>query len=991
MANFTEAQKQRAIQSIEQFFRDRGNELINPIVLDDDGNEIAGAENIFEALSNGGRVRIPGAENEVPDILRMNNNGRVYAIDAAQQAEMVRRIGESYQRYGLEGEPAGIDEQGNPVTGADKIAEALTQGKEIRFADTEQPGSYHTMQINGEGGVDLGWRASQNFAQVVPEGQENINAPQKPEYMTRPDEEEVLEQKEAVMIPADLRSHILYKYAKNGKVQGLDWSRDPLESTDAVLEELSKGDAVFLQEGEEGKYRMLVYPDGDLHVSSELFAEPKLVDIDQTDRVDLEKSAFLHNNRIEEAEDAQGNVYKGHDEILAKLNEPDAKLFLYDDKRVNVIAAQNRDGDLHTAGKAMPDLFHPDYYVHHQGFLPDQGDNILGFKKDDIDYAVDKDGRRYETPEALTVALYGTDKTLSVYLKGKEQPYEVTKKNNRFYTKKHLDEIEVRSVEKTGVEKAKEFLTSHWTLPGEGENKDVYFPEEAKQFGNEFALAVDADGNVYRDMDSAAEFLASKDGNRLFVFDKAGNLPYAVQYKDGSMLISNDYISSQNRLRESDEYQPKKSLDVDDIIKRADYSKVSVAKDDVSDWQKMKKFYEKNIHAIEFVKSQGKPNKPKEPKKPSLGFWNTLAYWGKLIITFGQGDTKAHREYLEELEAFPHLQAGYPKRLAEFEEKDKKWKEYEANGEAKLAEYREGLEKAKQKLDGASAKLNDARDVFNDQLKDNDVMDVNTYRDKLEVKLEGVADLQKQGKITRQNIFANTWMKETACDGKKASDPEAKKALLEYVASRTVEEQILGDRVSGRLVNANVEDRRVGELNNGKAYAALEKDPDVNEMLDNMGDDKINPGMFYNDLTKKLATRSYEKKGYKAVYEENVKSMVDLFGKKKVDESCLDDLIRLNRLQKYQKRDEGYALPYDEKTANAQHKIARDNIRQIYRDPITEQDRDLFRPAVQALKDENKGPMKLDDMLTAVHEKRHQLQEQAEAQEAQAGGPQPQA
>ena len=192
-------------------------------------------------------------------------------------------------------------------------------------------------------------------------------------------------------------------------------------------------------------------------------------------------------------------------------------------------------------------------------------------------------------------------------------------------------------------------------------------------------------------------------------------------------------------------------------------------------------------------------------------------------------------------------------------------------------------------------------------------------------------------------------------------------------------------------MNANVEDRRVGELNNGKAYAALEKDPDVNEMLDNMGDDKINPGMFYNDLTKKLATRSYEKKGYKAVYEENVKSMVDLFGKKKVDESCLDDLIRLNRLQKYQKRDEGYALPYDEKTANAQHKIARDNIRQIYRDPITEQDRDLFRPAVQALKDENKGPMKLDDMLTAVHEKRHQLQEQAEAQEAQAGGPQPQA
>jgi hypothetical protein len=116
--------------------------------------------------------------------------------------------------------------------------------------------------------------------------------------------------------------------------------------------------------------------------------------------------------------------------------------------------------------------------------------------------------------------------------------------------------------------------------------------------------------------------------------------------------------------------------------------------------------------------------------------------------------------------------------------------------------------------------------------------------------------------------------------------------------------------------------------------------------------------------------------------------MVDLFGKKKVDESCIDDLIRLHRLQKYQKQDERYALPYDEKTANAQHQAARNNIRQIYRDPITEQDRQLFRPAVQALKAENKGPMKLDDMLTAVREKHHQLQEQEEVQAPQASGPQ---
>ncbi|MBQ1385007.1 MAG: hypothetical protein IIY74_06385, partial [Firmicutes bacterium] len=101
-------------------------------------------------------------------------------------------------------------------------------------------------------------------------------------------------------------------------------------------------------------------------------------------------------------------------------------------------------------------------------------------------------------------------------------------------------------------------------------------------------------------------------------------------------------------------------------------------------------------------------------------------------------------------------------------------------------------------------------------------------------------------------------------------------------------------------------------------------------------------------------------------------------GEKKVDESCLDDLIRLDRLQKLLERDKGFQKPYDEKSAKETYNNARDSVTDLYRKPITQQERDRFLPAVNALK--GGEPMKLDDMLKAVKDKSAELQ-QAEAQQ----------
>ena len=84
-------------------------------------------------------------------------------------------------------------------------------------------------------------------------------------------------------------------------------------------------------------------------------------------------------------------------------------------------------------------------------------------------------------------------------------------------------------------------------------------------------------------------------------------------------------------------------------------------------------------------------------------------------------------------------------------------------------------------------------------------------------------------------------------------------------------------------------------------------------------------------------------------------------------------------------QDKGYALPYDEESANKQHTMARDNVRHVNRKPITEKEQEPILKAVQALNAENREPMGLDEMLTAVNAKKKELENQAQAQ---AEGPQ---
>ena len=716
-------------------------------------------------------------------------------------------------------------------------------------------------------------------------------------------------------------------------------------------------------------------------------ASPQDYDIDPGRLPENTRILNWREDQILYAQDKDGNRIEGPDKIREALQQEGSRCYLYTRNDPEYpVAVENRGGRFFMSRYTVEDknragLKDTDFVEIENAGLKDE--YILNFKRDEIAYAFDEDGRRYETPEAVATALYGTDKRLTLFTKESDMPYVVEKKNGRFYTSKEriptvdqIDEEYFLPLEHVGTGRnrrsdqpeknslQKDFLDRHFAA---GSAKD------------DIAFALDETGHVYRTREEI-ETALTENRAQLFIYKTDGEAPYAVELKDGRLSISDERITPQHRLDE-DAYVPKKSLDVDDIIHRADYSKVEQAKNEVSHWASLKKFYEKNIHSIEYVKNEGKPKPPKKPEKPSLGFFNAIGYGFVWLFTFGKGDTKAHQEYVESLNNYPTSLDYYnTTTLPDYNSKKKNWDAYEKNGEERLADYRKSIPEVEKKLDDARKKQDAAKDVYNEQLRDNDVTEVSSYRSKLEVKLEGVRDLQKEGKITRNNIFANTWLKEAECTGKKASDPEARKALCGYIASRAVEEQILRDRVSGDLVNAGVETRRVEDLNSGRAYQALENDKDLNAMLDQMGDAEMRPSQIYSAYTERLATRELHAKGYKTVYNDVMKAMNFTFGEKEIDESCVDDLIRLHRLQKLYEKDKDYPLPYDEESANKQYTTARDKVRSININPITDKERKPFLRAVQALEKENKGPMKLDEMLTVVKAKDKEIVAQLNAQ-----------
>ena len=724
-----------------------------------------------------------------------------------------------------------------------------------------------------------------------------------------------------------------------------------------------------------------------------------------------EKTTLLGLNQddILYAELPDGRRLISPEEIRKELRNPgsDGRLYLYTNQDPDsAYLVRYRHGD----GVGMsPYLIHkselagtPNDVIEPMLMSEVEEKRILNWKEEEISHAVDEQGRRYETPEAIKLALYGADKTLQIYTKGEELPFAVQKKNNRFFISpervpafedqfkalgEQLGEMDVEDfTDPHPIMDAKAFLGKNWTV-GEPGEKEKLLSLTGMDFSKpQIDFAVDNDGKLYKNVDEIAALLDRPDDRTLYVFDKSGEPPYAVEKKDGMFYRSDDRISTRNILQNSESFEPKKSLRVSDIVQVADKSQVFKLKEQTDDLGKEIKFYEKNIQKLKDASE--KPKAVKKPVKPGLGFWGSIAYGLTWFFTAGRGDTEKHKALPARRKRYQEDLALYPSRVEEYNKKLKAYQDYQNGGTEKIAEY----ETKKAAVTAKRTEVKDARtqaeQAHTAAMRGNDEAAVNAYRSKIETRLEGINDLRNRGVITPQNIFAHTWLKQAECRGKKASDPAARKAFCAYVAASRLEEEILRTRVHSDALSDPAEERKLQGLNNGSVVDAMMKDKDLQAMFDEMGDKAIDPAALKDAYLEKVAHRELEKKDPIKYLEESRAHMVERFGTLKVDrsdekayEKTFETVLRYKLFDTFIRAQNSLPPTQDPARIEARFDAVKEDESNVYRNRITEEQKLPYRKAFEALDGQE---LRLDQMSAALDAKKRELDLAAEGPQAHA-------
>jgi hypothetical protein len=205
------------------------------------------------------------------------------------------------------------------------------------------------------------------------------------------------------------------------------------------------------------------------------------------------------------------------------------------------------------------------------------------------------------------------------------------------------------------------------------------------------------------------------------------------------------------------------------------------------------------------------------------------------------------KRYEKELEEYKVKKAEYDKTIEKFT------KEYGTPEEArkKLAELKQRekditenkeIEKARyDKAKGEADKYKEKKVKLQTEKDKNleNYKKINSYRNHTEVLLEGISSVIKNGKVTRDNLFANTWINKNACKGKKLNNEEAKEAY------------------KGKLFNEDSEQKTM--------ISVLFKDQDIDEstytyvdnaLEESVGDDYIKGIKAYSESNENLRKQS---------------------------------------------------------------------------------------------------------------------------------------
>ena len=737
-----------------------------------------------------------------------------------------------------------------------------------------------------------------------------------------------------------------------------------------------------------------------------------------------EKNMLLRWNEkdIFFAKDAEGNRYETPEDIRKALSEENKMIFLYtnDSIEYNQVLVKDaekeedreyrqelnrnpehsyavilRDGKYFVSksevrdedqAKVNADEFNEDEFDEIPDALEER--RILDWKETDIAYAEDAEGNKYEGPEAVRFALSGIKVPKDIYDSLDETVKKNLPKNDVKLTVHFTDEREPVAVKRERDRFAIEVKSKGYEATSLKDLQDDDF-EELNNVGVEFrerfqpenvAFAVDRDGKRYNSYKEIGEKLKrGNDRERLFIFEKKDNglEVFAAEKRNGRLFVSDQKVTPETRLEDSDEYKPLKSLNTDPLI-RFDLLK---EEHDLGEEIKDKVGFRLKVIDTELEKAakyqnEGAPKPPKKPVKPKLGFIDSVLWGLKKFFTFGLGDTDANRKLKQDLRKYnEELIPEYNKKMNQYRNMEGFYTKVQ--NEEYLKKLKNEQKKLKKKKDDISQKKNK---LFDKIYMDGYDRQVENYQSRIEVKLAGVQDLEKKGRVTVDNLFAYTWLKRAELEDKDLRDPAVQEGLLEFIAASVTEERIVKDRASYTTHSKALDQRNVEELNNGNAVRYLKNDEVLKKCIDDAiaSNEPLAPYSFYHDYLAKLGNVEQRQKDSAERMKKILVQMVKNFGEQEVTMEALDEVIRFERAMKAIKRTEMYNNA--DKLEKGQLKDS--DVKTLYDyaksdttfmfNRVTDKERATYLPAFEALK--GKGPMKLDDMHRQIMHKTKELE-----------------
>ena len=418
----------------------------------------------------------------------------------------------------------------------------------------------------------------------------------------------------------------------------------------------------------------------------------------------------------------------------------------------------------------------------------------------------------------------------------------------------------------------------------------AYDNEADKDEFDTVQMAVDEKGNAFSSREEIIREI-SKPGQRLYVFHSDGELPFALENRNGVLFASAEGISSKYQIPGKDGlFEPKKSLDPKDMAQIPSHKAIEKL------MSAKKEHMTKVKHAQHWI-DEGRTKKREAEEwlaahknAPRLGAARTFQRWMYKAITLGFGETNAYKKYRARKERWVKNVKAKPAIVDAINRRIPAMKAAHAESKAKLNEIDE--------------KLRPLQEAYYSKQPEAQKKKIQEYRKNTAVRMEGVADIIKKGKITQENIFANTWLAEQACRGKKLGEGDIYSNLISYVASRSIEEAVLKETIKDPEYSEARNSIMVESLNNGSAAETLRKSGIFNKILQEQGDKPIDPEEIYKTYTERVKERDLRQSDKVFRLKTTRRRIIREFGEKPISKDCLRDIAKLNAVDKMIKEGE---------------------------------------------------------------------------------------